>query len=92
MYSTVQLPSLLSLQDILASEGPSMARPRPPVPAPLQDDTPVSSARTSGWGWRSRVRWEGGEQAAGTLGRFAPRSSLTGNGDAEAATGDKGVR
>lgn len=37
MYSTLQLPSLLSLQDIFASEGPSMARPRPPVPAPLKD-------------------------------------------------------
>lgn len=35
MYSTEQLPSLLSIQDILASEGPSTAKPRPPVPAPL---------------------------------------------------------
>lgn len=36
MYSTLQLPSLLSVQDILASDGPSIARPRPPVPAPLE--------------------------------------------------------
>lgn len=35
MYSTQQLPSLLSVQDILASEGPSIASPNPPVPAPL---------------------------------------------------------
>lgn len=35
MYSTQQLPSLLSVQDILASEGPSIASPSPPVPAPL---------------------------------------------------------
>lgn len=38
MYSTLQLPSLLSLQDILASDGPSMANPRPPVPAPLKGE------------------------------------------------------
>lgn len=38
MYSTVQLPSLLSLQDIFASDGPSMARPSPPVPAPLKNN------------------------------------------------------
>jgi len=37
IYSTLQLPSLLSLQDILASDGPSMANPRPPVPAPLKE-------------------------------------------------------
>lgn len=36
MYSTEQLPSLLSVHDIFASEGPSTARPNPPVPAPLQ--------------------------------------------------------
>lgn len=35
MYSTQQLPSLLSVHDILASEGPSIASPSPPVPAPL---------------------------------------------------------
>lgn len=34
MYSTEQEPSLLSLHVILASDGPSMARERPPVPAP----------------------------------------------------------
>lgn len=38
IYSTLQLPSLLSLQDILASDGPSMANPRPPVPAPLKGE------------------------------------------------------
>lgn len=38
IYSTLQLPSLLSLQDIFASDGPSMARPSPPVPAPLKNN------------------------------------------------------
>lgn len=38
MYSTLQLPSLLSLQDIFASEAPSIVRPRPPVPAPLREE------------------------------------------------------
>ena len=35
-YSTVQEPSRLSLHVIFASEGPSIARPRPPVPAPVK--------------------------------------------------------
>lgn len=34
-YSTLQLPSLLSLQDIFDSDGPSTVMPRPPIPAPL---------------------------------------------------------
>lgn len=34
-YSTLQLPSLLSLQDIFDSDGPSTVIPRPPIPAPL---------------------------------------------------------
>lgn len=32
-YSTEQDPSRLSLHVIFASDGPSMAKPRPPVPA-----------------------------------------------------------
>lgn len=35
MYSTLQLQSLLSLQDILDSDGPSTVIPKPPIPAPL---------------------------------------------------------
>lgn len=35
VYSTLQLPSLLSLQDILDSDGPSTVIPKPPIPAPL---------------------------------------------------------
>lgn len=34
MYSTEQEPSRLSLHVIFASEGPSIARPNPPEPAP----------------------------------------------------------
>lgn len=37
-YSTLQLPSLLSLQDIFDSDGPSTVMPSPPIPAPLLKD------------------------------------------------------
>lgn len=58
-YSTLQLPSLLSVQDILASDGPSIARPRPPVPAPLQREewalkmqaVKSTSVRSTFWPW-----------------------------------------
>lgn len=62
MYSTVQLPSLLSLHDILASEGPSMARPSPPVPAPLGDTGPIRDTVevASPWRWdRWRCHFHG---------------------------------
>ncbi len=34
-YSITQVPSWLSLQTIFASDGPSMAKPRLPWPAPF---------------------------------------------------------
>lgn len=37
MYSALQLPSLLSLQFIFDSEGPSTVMPSPPIPAPLEN-------------------------------------------------------
>lgn len=36
MYSALQLPSLLSLQFIFDSDGPSTVMPSPPIPAPLE--------------------------------------------------------
>lgn len=37
IYSTEHEPSRLSLQVIFASDGPSIAKPKPPVPAPAKD-------------------------------------------------------
>lgn len=45
-YSTLQLPSLLSLQEILDSDGPSTVMDRSPIPAPLEEEGGHTQIRT----------------------------------------------
>ena len=92
MYSTVQDPSRLSLQVILASDGPSMASPRPPVPAPgsnscfASHQTAVTChslplvSTVKVLGWLTTPYSRPGPKARTFFGSH-PRRTLTVNGD-----------